>query len=598
IETNRIYLYITSPTPSQNFANSQIQVTGTIDYAQGLSNVVMKIRVNGGAWQPVTVNAEWIAYITLIEGANLIEVNASDEINHVYADASVTVYYTSVAGVIYLTINSPHPSQSVNVPQIQVSGTIEYSEGLSNVSIKIRVNGGLWQSINVNQQWSTFVTLIEGANLIEVNASDEVKHVYANTSVTVTYTLEQTLKQFSVIVDVEKDTIHAGGTINITISVKDYATNAPVAGAYVHFAEWNNHGSFSITDAQTNSQGSVSCRYTAPNTKTELKVHITANVSKTGFENRVVTSMVNVKPIVIDDDNENNFGFLLPVLAIIILLIVIVIIAILILKRKSKDITQTTQPHTQIEAQQVQPQQTHTQIQSTQVQSPQTQVQPTETQAMAQSTTQAVGVRDKLGDIPQHLKERTMSLKRALSACETIGIDVSESRKSYNELTDLLDARKYEELLKRAEIDLQVALKKTVPQFIKSTEEDIAEYQKEGRDVTKARTASKALENKFAEGDYWGVIEKLVILDRAMNALAMESVEAKKEKGSVPISQSSKSATATAVIRCAICFGHVKPGLAVRICGCGKKFHETCAVRVGECPSCHTKFENAKTENA
>ena len=48
--------------------------------------------------------------------------------------------------------------------------------------------------------------------------------------------------------------------------------------------------------------------------------------------------------------------------------------------------------------------------------------------------------------------------------------------------------------------------------------------------------------------------------------------------------------TVTAVVRCAICMGHVKPGLPVTICSCGKKFHEACANRVGECPGCARKF--------
>jgi|GEM_PF-1393256 len=594
IEDDVIYLSIISPTQNENFPNSMIQVSGTLAYAQGLSNVVMKIRVNGGMWQSVNTNQAWSTFVTLQEGMNIIEVNASDEKNHVYANASVTVYYTPVVGAIYLTITSPMQNQVVYNSMIQVSGTLAYAQGLSNVVMKIRVNGGMWQSVNANQAWSTFVTLQVGMNIIEVNASDEINHVYANASVILTYINDngQTLKQFNVMLTLEKDTIQSGGTVNLTLSVKD-ETNLPVANAYVVFSDWNHGGSFHANNLQTDAQGLVVCKYTAPNTNRELKVYINANITKEGFQNRSITEELNVKPIILDRDIERDIGFLLRLIPIIIILLVIGLIVFFVLKRKKNEVSRTQHMELQ-QPQQIQQSPHPSQIEPQQIAQPQPQ------KASAQSQV-AQNTQEQFGTIPQHLKERTMSLKRALSACETIGIDVSESRKSYNELTDLLDTRKYEELLKRAEIDLQVALKKTVPQFIKSTEEDLAEYQKEGRDVTKARTASKALENKFAEGDYWGVIEKLVILDRAMNALAMESVEAKKEKGSVPIS-SSKSATATAVIRCAICFGHVKPGLAVRICSCGKKFHETCAVRVGECPSCHTKFESqksdTKTENA
>ena len=40
------------------------------------------------------------------------------------------------------------------------------------------------------------------------------------------------------------------------------------------------------------------------------------------------------------------------------------------------------------------------------------------------------------------------------------------------------------------------------------------------------------------------------------------------------------------IIRCHICMGLVKPGLPLKKCDCGKKFHESCANRVGICPNC------------
>ncbi len=52
----------------------------------------------------------------------------------------------------------------------------------------------------------------------------------------------------------------------------------------------------------------------------------------------------------------------------------------------------------------------------------------------------------------------------------------------------------------------------------------------------------------------------------------------------------SEDKTVSSVVRCAICMGHVKPGLPVKLCSCGKRFHESCASRMGECPSCGRKF--------
>ncbi len=52
----------------------------------------------------------------------------------------------------------------------------------------------------------------------------------------------------------------------------------------------------------------------------------------------------------------------------------------------------------------------------------------------------------------------------------------------------------------------------------------------------------------------------------------------------------SEDKTITTVVRCHVCMGVVKAGLPVKICSCGKKFHETCASRIGECPACSRKF--------
>ncbi len=39
-------------------------------------------------------------------------------------------------------------------------------------------------------------------------------------------------------------------------------------------------------------------------------------------------------------------------------------------------------------------------------------------------------------------------------------------------------------------------------------------------------------------------------------------------------------------VRCHICLGTIKSGLPIVKCECGKTYHETCAIRVGECPNC------------
>jgi cytoskeletal protein RodZ len=43
---------------------------------------------------------------------------------------------------------------------------------------------------------------------------------------------------------------------------------------------------------------------------------------------------------------------------------------------------------------------------------------------------------------------------------------------------------------------------------------------------------------------------------------------------------------------CNICLGAIKTGLPVVKCTCGKKYHDSCAARVGECPNCDTDISN------
>lgn len=47
-------------------------------------------------------------------------------------------------------------------------------------------------------------------------------------------------------------------------------------------------------------------------------------------------------------------------------------------------------------------------------------------------------------------------------------------------------------------------------------------------------------------------------------------------------------------IPCSICLGIIKTGLMALKCQCGKYYHESCGIRVGECPKCSRKFKLEK----
>jgi hypothetical protein len=41
--------------------------------------------------------------------------------------------------------------------------------------------------------------------------------------------------------------------------------------------------------------------------------------------------------------------------------------------------------------------------------------------------------------------------------------------------------------------------------------------------------------------------------------------------------------------KCGVCRGSIKKGFPMVVCPCGEEFHDTCAGRVEECPSCETQ---------
>ena len=48
--------------------------------------------------------------------------------------------------------------------------------------------------------------------------------------------------------------------------------------------------------------------------------------------------------------------------------------------------------------------------------------------------------------------------------------------------------------------------------------------------------------------------------------------------------------TLKTAIQCNVCMGAVKPNWRIVKCGCGKKYHDSCAKRTKHCPSCNTDF--------
>jgi predicted nucleic acid-binding Zn-ribbon protein len=113
---------------------------------------------------PATVEADgaWSADITLLEGANVVVVDAMDDVGNT-ASESMTVELDTTPPL--LTIDSPADLSNTSEPSVTVTGT-------TDADATVTVNGVL--ASNVAGAWEATVVLSEGWNTILVTAEDDL----------------------------------------------------------------------------------------------------------------------------------------------------------------------------------------------------------------------------------------------------------------------------------------------------------------------------------------------------------------------------------------------------------------------------------------
>ncbi len=143
----------------------------------------------------------------------------------------------------------------------------------------------------------------------------------------------------------------------------------------------------------------------------------------------------------------------------------------------------------------------------------------------------------------------------------------------------------------------------------------LAEVEKAGVDVSQARTTLTLATSFFEDGEYdkclrYGVKAERLAKDLADKAKvtmkkapeAVNKTEPSPTAASQPATQTTSPTqgahttqpepgpTSMKATLCNICRGVIKPGLPIIKCSCGRQFHEACASRVGDCPSCGRKI--------
>ncbi|MEM2899355.1 MAG: hypothetical protein QXT63_01045, partial [Thermoplasmata archaeon] len=128
----------------------------------------------------------------------------------------------------------------------------------------------------------------------------------------------------------------------------------------------------------------------------------------------------------------------------------------------------------------------------------------------------------------------------------------------------------------------------------------LTEVEKAGVDVSQARTTLTLATSFFEDGEYDKCLRYGVKAERLAKDLADKAkVTMKKPPEPAPTTsptttpqqkQETQPPTSMKATLCNICRGVIKPGLPIIKCICGRQFHEACASRVGDCPSCGRKI--------
>lgn len=190
VDTTPPAVTIQSPDDQAQLTEANITVSGIASDNQCLCRV--EWRINEGNWVMATGRTTWSFQTTLEPGLNFIDVRVFDDSGNTGSTSiSVTFDHTEPKDTTSpeLTITSPSDGSTVNTERITVSGTASDNEDLDMV--EIRLNGGSLRTASGLSSWSLELTLMEGANTIEVTAVDTSDNSRTVT-ITVTYEIPYT----------------------------------------------------------------------------------------------------------------------------------------------------------------------------------------------------------------------------------------------------------------------------------------------------------------------------------------------------------------------------------------------------------------------
>lgn len=159
---------ITVPADGSGVGSAGVAVCGTAADDGAVACVV--VRVNGSAWWFASGADQWTTLAPLAPGANHIEARARDNAGLWGPIVGITVNAVGPLTPSVL-ITSPPEGATVRDAATPVAGLAWDDVRVTRVNL--RVNGGAWVTAAGTTNWSAWITLAPGANLIEARARDD-----------------------------------------------------------------------------------------------------------------------------------------------------------------------------------------------------------------------------------------------------------------------------------------------------------------------------------------------------------------------------------------------------------------------------------------
>jgi hypothetical protein len=229
-------LTISSHTNGQTVNTSSITLAGTASDSGTGGSGITSVSVNGAAASGGTAagsaTANWSSSVTLAAGANALTVVATDGSGNSRQSQITITYVAPDTTAPALTISNPTSFQTVNSPNITLSGTATDSgsggSGITSVTVNGAAASGGTASGNGTANWISTGTLQVGTNTITVVARDG-----ANNTRTATLTITYAPTVVSAVS--AGPNAGSGSTQTFTMQYSDTAGGNDLATAWVWF---------------------------------------------------------------------------------------------------------------------------------------------------------------------------------------------------------------------------------------------------------------------------------------------------------------------------------------------------------------------------